>query len=266
MCLLATFRYFSTKKTNNLNEYRKILRKVDSLLDDNQEKFKISCDKAVGKVTSAHGLQFEHYGCNSKKKKQHYSTTSDSTQKDEEPSGRCNYSSDIENVINDQIIFEFRAAANFFVASCYFGRSDIGLKGASAFFKKMYEHENLHAMALIDYQLLRGGCVKFVPILVTYMEPSKLASISKALEITLVMERSVATKFENVIDLAVKNNDKTTEHFINHTFLTEQHRAVRAIARLLTNSQNIGFDGFCEYVFDKEMETAIGHVALGNTD
>ena len=66
--------------------------------------------------------------------------------------------------LNLQINKEIAASAAYQAMWAYFARDDVGLENIAAFFKQESEDERGHSQKLIDYQLLRGGVVKFTNI------------------------------------------------------------------------------------------------------
>ncbi|VEL36146.1 unnamed protein product [Protopolystoma xenopodis] len=107
------------------------------------------------------------------------------------PGSRCrqNYHEECEAGINRQINMELAASYSYLALYAYFGRDDVALTNAAKFFKKASHEETEHAEKLIDYQLLRGGRVKYQEIKAPVVRA--VDSLKAALELAIVLEKEV---------------------------------------------------------------------------
>ena len=116
----------------------------------------------------------------------------------DESFGRYNYHAELEAAINKQIALEFSSGYSYLAMSCYFGRTDVGLRGCQKAYLNMFEEETSHAVKLIRYQLQRAGDVKLYEI--PEAKHIDECSICKSLQIALEMEKLVTDvrKYLNV--------------------------------------------------------------------
>lgn len=104
--------------------------------------------------------------------------------------GRHCFSKEVESALNSQIEAELSAAYAYMSMACFFGNTQVSLRGMSAFFWAMHEEEMGHTRMFINYQNMRGGIVKLKPIKPPEVD-GKWGCITKALEVGLAMEKLV---------------------------------------------------------------------------
>ncbi|XP_022913337.2 soma ferritin-like [Onthophagus taurus] len=171
--------------------------------------------------------------------------------------GRLKYHAELEDAINKQIMSELNAAFGYLSIAAFFGRNDVGKKGAHNFFMVMCNEEIEHALRLIEYQLSRGGIVKLCNIGIN--ESVEWCSIPKAIEIALELEKVVTSEITNVICVAKKHDDYHTENMLVSEFVTEQYEAVNKLSCLLAQIYKMGKCGVADYMIDKMLMDEDGH-------
>eukprot|EP01135_Chromosphaera_perkinsii_P002846 Nk52_evm1s229 gene=Nk52_evmTU1s229 len=164
---------------------------------------------------------------------------------------RQNYTSDSENIINEQIAYELRASYTYMAMASYFSRDDVALPGFAKFFSKNSDEERDHAQKLINYQNMRGGRVQYQEI---EAPPTEIPSAMAALEEALNLEKTVNAHLLKVHKIAEEQNDCQLTDFIEGEFLSEQVEAMKELADLITNLKRCGGDGLGLFLFDKELE------------
>uniref|UniRef100_A0A8D0CBP0 Ferritin n=1 Tax=Salvator merianae TaxID=96440 RepID=A0A8D0CBP0_SALMN len=118
-----------------------------------------------------------------------------------------------------------------------FDHSDMALWNVSKFFWDHAKEEREAAEALIQYQHDRGGlyCTRLIQ-----KPPSFLINgVAAALEVALVQWKTLASYFEDLYALSVKNTDPHTASTIKRQFLAPKMQKIKLVGDLLTNARRL---------------------------
>lgn len=140
---------------------------------------------------------------------------------DAPPLFRQNFHPLTEQQLNFQISQELNASHAYLAMANFFGRTEIALPGSSSFFRAMSDEEREHALALIDYQNMRGG--KVIGMVKSEQQcKEEFSSLSAAIEDSLLIERGNTEALRKLLHVAEKDGDDVTVDFITGKFLNEQ--------------------------------------------
>ncbi|CAG9837809.1 unnamed protein product [Diabrotica balteata] len=167
-------------------------------------------------------------------------------------SGRHQFHKDTENILNEQVLEEFKAAYEYLTMGHYFGRTDVALPGCQGFFMNMYEEELGHANIFTNYVLMRGGHVQLKSISVP---KNKTWTVTEAFTRAVQMEQGIKEKLNEVFNVAEKHKDLHIMDLVSTEFMEEQHRSICEMARLVTRSK-ITDTKVGEYLFDQMIFTS----------
>lgn len=153
----------------------------------------------------------------------------------------------LENALNDQINYEFFSAYLYMSMSNYASRN--GLRGFAKWFMTQYHEEMLHAMKIYEYIQRRGGTVK----LKTVNEPDhEWNGPLDLFEKTLIHEKSVTKRFNDLIDLSLEEKDHATHIFLQW-FVSEQVEEEENDNDIIAQLKLIDNDTSALLTFDKEL-------------
>jgi ferritin heavy chain len=161
---------------------------------------------------------------------------------------RQNFSKVVEEAINEQINLEMTAFYHYLSAATFLNQEHIALPGLYKFFTKASKEEMKHAQEFIDYQIKRGGTVRFEVIKPGPHWKSPL----QILQIALQMELKVNESLLYVHKLAEEQGDPQLTDFIE-TFLEEQISAQKELSDMITNLKRVGNNGIGLYLFDQQL-------------
>lgn len=140
----------------------------------------------------------------------------------------------LEQAINDQIGREFGASLQYYSIAAYF---DIdSLPELAAFFYRQAEEEKDHALKLLHYIIDAGGEVRIPTI-----EGPKydFKSAEEAALAALDWEMQVTKEINNLMDMAIKDNDHISQEFLRW-FVSEQLEEVSTMETLLSVIRRAG--------------------------
>jgi ferritin len=137
-------------------------------------------------------------------------------------------SKELETAINAQIGREFGASLQYVNIATYFDTDS--LPQLAAFFYRQAEEEKMHAMKFVHYIVDAGGQVR-----VPSIEGPKydFQSAKEAVQAALNWEMEVTKQINNLMDLAINQNDHIGQDFLRW-FVTEQLEEVSTMDTLLT--------------------------------
>jgi len=137
-------------------------------------------------------------------------------------------SKELETAINAQIGREFGASLQYVNIATYFDTDS--LPQLAAFFYRQAEEEKMHAMKFVHYIVDAGGQVR-----VPSIEGPKydFHSAKEAVQAALNWEMEVTKQINQLMDLAIKQNDHIGQDFLRW-FVTEQLEEVSTMDTLLT--------------------------------
>lgn len=137
-------------------------------------------------------------------------------------------SKELETAINAQIGREFGASMQYINIATYFDSDN--LPQLAAFFYRQADEEKMHAMKFVHYIVDAGGQVR-VP---TVAEPKfDFQSAKEAVQAALDWEIEVTKQINDLMDLAIKQNDHIGQDFLRW-FVTEQLEEVSTMDTLLS--------------------------------
>ena len=157
----------------------------------------------------------------------------------------------LEDALNAQINAEFSAAYLYLSLASHFGAD--GKSGFENWFRIQALEEKDHAMRILDYVITRGGKVELEPIgAVQKSWDSPLA----AFEATLIHERKISAKINNLVSIAKEENDYATESFLKW-FVDEQVEEEATTTNYIDALKMIKDNGFGIYTIDKELKARV---------
>jgi ferritin len=143
-------------------------------------------------------------------------------------------SKELEAAMNAQIGAEFGASLQYVNIATYFDTDD--LPQLAAFFYRQAEEETMHAMKFVHYIVEAGGQVR-VPAVA---EPKyDFQSAKEAAQAALSWEEEVTGQINDLMDLAIKQNDHIGQEFLRW-FVSEQLEEVSTMNTLLTTIDRAG--------------------------
>jgi ferritin len=137
-------------------------------------------------------------------------------------------SKELEAAMNAQVGHEFGASLQYINIASYFDSDS--LPQLAAFFYRQAEEEQMHAMKFVYYIVEAGGQVR-VPAV---DEPKyDFQSAKEAAQAALNWEVEVTRQINDLMDLAIKQNDHIGQDFLRW-FVSEQLEEVSTMNTLLT--------------------------------
>jgi len=152
----------------------------------------------------------------------------------------------MEEALNEQINKEMYSAYLYMAMSAH--SKHIGLDGFANWFMVQYQEEMTHAMKIYDYINEQGGKVKLKAI---KEPPSEFESPLDMFEKTLEHEKFITKSINELMDLAIKENDHATQIFL-HWFVTEQIEEEANDNEIIAKLKLVG-DGNGLFMLDKEL-------------
>ncbi len=139
--------------------------------------------------------------------------------------------------VNAQIGREFGASLQYISIASYFDRE--GLPELAGFFYRQAEEERDHAMRFVHYVVDAGGTVRIPAV-----DEAKhdFSSAEEAVKLSLDWEETVTRQINNLVDLALKENDHISKTFLDW-FVTEQLEEVSTMDTLLSTVRRAGKEG-----------------------
>ena len=137
-------------------------------------------------------------------------------------------SKELEAAMNAQIGSEFGASLQYVNIAAYFDSDS--LPQLAAFFYRQAEEETMHAMKFVHYIVEAGGQVH-----IPNVEGPKhdFQSAKEAAQAALDWEVEVTRQINDLMDLAIKQNDHIGQDFLRW-FVSEQLEEISTMDTLLT--------------------------------
>ncbi len=151
----------------------------------------------------------------------------------------------LTNAFNEQIKAEMWSANLYSSMAIYF--QSMGLAGCANWMKKQAEEELEHANKLIDYGVTRGGAIKISAIDAV---PCKWEEPKAVFEHVYSHECHVSELIDNLMDIAIAENDKATQEFLRW-FVNEQVEEEENAQAILDKFNVFGQHGL--YCVDHEL-------------
>lgn len=129
--------------------------------------------------------------------------------------------------LNEQIATEFAAAHGYLAMACSF--EAMGLKFLAKRFLQQNDEEREHAMKVLRYIQQVGGSVR---LSATPKPPQDYDAVDAVVRAALESELEVTKKINELVDLAISDNDHATKSFLQW-FVDEQVEEVASMRELL---------------------------------
>ena len=149
--------------------------------------------------------------------------------------------------LNEQINKELYSAYLYLSMSAH--STFVGLNGFANWFMVQYQEEMVHVMKIYDYVNDQGGQVKLMAIA---EPPAEFGSPLDMFEKTLKHERFITKCINDLVDLAVKENDHATNIFLQW-FVTEQIEEEANDNDIISKLKLVGKEGNGLFMVDKEL-------------
>ena len=153
----------------------------------------------------------------------------------------------VQDAINNQITHEFASAHLYLSMSAYCETRN--LRGFAHWFRLQSQEETRHALKLFDMVLDRGGQVYLQGI---EAPPSEFESPLDVMQRTLAHEQQVTAMFNELYDLALRENDYTTQVQLQW-FLTEQVEEEQTAGAIVDQLKMAGSQGPALFLLDREL-------------
>jgi len=155
------------------------------------------------------------------------------------------FTTKLTDAFNGQIQAEMWSSNMYLSMSVYF--QDMGLTGCAHWMKKHSQEELEHAYKLIDFGIMRGGKIKISPVDAV---PTEWDSTQAVLEKIYNQECLVSKCIDDLMDLAIAENDKATQEFLRW-FVKEQIEEEDTAKSLLDKFKLYGPHGL--FYLDQEL-------------
>ncbi len=146
-------------------------------------------------------------------------------------------SKEINTQINEQIGHEFMASIQYVSIATYFDSE--GLPALARHFYQQAQEERDHAMRFVKFMVDAGGHVEIPAIPATQ---ARFGSAEEAVKISLDQELAVTKQINELMDLAIKQNNHITKNFLDW-FVNEQLEEVSGMDTLLRMIKRAGEKG-----------------------
>ena len=153
----------------------------------------------------------------------------------------------LQDAINFQINREIFSEYLYLSMAAYM--ESLGLSGFANFFKVQVQEERFHAMKFFDYMHERGGRV----VLDKIEQPQiDFASPVEVFELSLKHEEYVTKLINDLMDLAIAENDHAAKSFLNW-YVDEQVEEEDSFGNILNQLQLIDGKGQGMLMLDREL-------------
>jgi ferritin len=157
----------------------------------------------------------------------------------------------LEDAINSQINKELFSAYYYLAMSAYCASKD--LDGFQNFFYVQYQEETFHAMKLYNYLLERGGNVVLGAI---EKPPADFKSPLDVFEKTYEHEKIVTKSINDLMDLAIKENDHATVSLMKW-YVDEQVEEEANVSKLANKMKLVGDNVGGLFIIDSELKARV---------
>jgi len=156
---------------------------------------------------------------------------------------------EIEKLLNDQIIYEAKASAQYLSMASWADTK--GYNGVADFFYKQSEEERVHMTKLVKFINERSGTAS-IPAVEKPRDNFK--SLMELFEIFLESEEFVTAKINNVIFECLQFKDYNVHNFMQW-YVAEQLEEEAVARTLLDKLKIIGNDKSGHYLFDRDINS-----------
>jgi ferritin len=151
--------------------------------------------------------------------------------------------------MNQQINAELYSAYLYLAASALL--EDLDLKGCAHWMRMQYREELLHVDKFFDYIVDREGQVKLQQIEAPKIEAKTPLAL---FELALAHERKISALIGDLVDLAGKEHDHASAHFLQW-FIGEQIEEEANASEIAKQLKRIGGDNQGLFLLDRELAT-----------
>lgn len=141
------------------------------------------------------------------------------------------------DALNAQVGHEFGASLQYVAISSYFNQE--GLPELAHHFQLQADEERAHAMKIVQYIVDADGALKIPAVSVPR---AGFKSAEEAVQLSLDWELKVTKQINDLMDLAIKQNDHLTRNFLEW-FVNEQLEEVSSMDTLLRMVRRAGDQG-----------------------
>lgn len=153
----------------------------------------------------------------------------------------------IEKAFNDHFNAELYSAYLYLSMASYFESED--LPGLAHWMYVQYEEERLHAMKFYNYINERGGRVKMQAI---EAPPTEWSGVVNVFEETLKHEQHVTSLINNLVTLAMENQDYASHNFLQW-FVSEQVEEESGVSAILGQLRRVASNDQGLFMMDREL-------------
>ncbi len=154
----------------------------------------------------------------------------------------------LETALNKQINAEYWSAYMYLSMSAY--ADDAGFVGIANWMRMQYNEEVEHALKIFDYIIARGGKVELQPIKEV---PTQWEGAVHIFEETLKHEQSVTAMINDLMKLAIDENDYATTSFLQW-FIDEQVEEESSVKEILDQLRMVEGKGNGLFMIDRELK------------
>jgi len=156
-------------------------------------------------------------------------------------------SNTIQEKLQNQIQKEASSSHLYLAMACW---ADVnGFSGVAKFLYEHSDEERMHMLKLIKFVNERGGHARVPALESPQKDFDSLKSVFKTI---LSHEIKVTESINDIITLCLKENDHTTNNFMQW-YVTEQLEEEQMARSIIDKLEMIGSDTSSLYLFDKEM-------------
>jgi ferritin len=153
----------------------------------------------------------------------------------------------LTKAINEQINKELFSEYLYISMQAWF--ADQNLDGMAAWMDAQGKEERFHAMKFFNYLIERGGKVELKPIAGPTVE---FDNPLKAFQMSLEHEQFITKSINELMDLAIKENDHATRSFLQW-YVDEQVEEEASVDKIVNMLKMVGENGHGIMMIDREL-------------
>jgi len=157
----------------------------------------------------------------------------------------------LQEAMNEQINKELYSEYIYLSMEAYM--RSIDLDGIANFFTVQTQEEHLHAMKIYNFIIDRGGKVVLKKI---ETPPVDFKSVVDVFEQTLEHEKFITKSINDLMDVAVKENDHAVISFLKW-YVDEQVEEEANVTRILSKLKLIGGEGHGLLMIDQDLAARV---------
>lgn len=153
----------------------------------------------------------------------------------------------LENALIEQIEVESYSSSVYLSMACWMGTK--GYQGTSEFLFRQSDEERMHMVKILRYLSDAGG-EALVPGV--KKPPHDFKTYAACFQQILEQEQQVTKSIHQLVDLAMKEKDHGTYHFLQW-YVAEQIEEENQVKMILDKIKIIGNDGSGMYLLDRDL-------------